>query len=820
MTVHAPLPQHTQTAAKRGVWEVIKDYMMTTDHKKIGLLYIIVSVLGFCLGGLLALAIRVQLALPEQTLLVGTAYNQVLTMHAAIMLFFFLIPLGLFGFGNYFLPLQLGVRDVALPRLNTFAVWLFIASLILVVLGLFNGGAPSVGWTFYYPLTMDGNQTGVSVFMVALILNGLGSLLGSANFAATIVNLRAPGMGLWKMPIFAWSLFATSILQLLTLGGLTAAALLTYLEIKLGLSMFNPGIGGVPVLYQQFFWFYSHPAVYVMLLPYLGIGAEVASTMARKPLFGYRVMVYSILAIVLVSCIVWLHHMFAVGVPEAWQIAFMISTLIVAVPTGVKIFNLIGTLWGGRILMRMPTYWLIGFIFNFLIGGITGVSLGMIPFDYQVTMSYYVVAHFHNVMMFGTAFLAMAGLYYWWPKMTGRFMDEKVGLAHFWLFMVGSWLTFLPQYILGLLGMPRRYYTYPSGNWAWTELNFASTVGAFLLLLGGLVMLWNMFQSFKRPITAGPNPWGGFTLEWTSSSPPAAYNFAHDFPQNFPTERPLYDWEKNGDTLTPVDPKSIHLPQDSIWPFMTAFALLLMGYGLSFGWFTNYDPAVGLKPFADASLSFKIATAVLYLSFPVFFYSLFKWAGTREYAVPVAHHHLTKYDNGFMGMSWFIISEVSLFAILIAGYVYLRVIGAAEPPALRPNIWLAALNTLILVTSSGVIHKAEQDLHHGRASWGRLGLFITLLLGAIFMIFQVYEFALFGTESDWRQNLWQSCFFIIVGLHGLHILIGGTGIALPYYQALTGKMDKYNHGSIVPASLYWHLVDVVWLLIVAIFYAW
>lgn len=820
MTVHAPLPQHTQTAAKRGVWEVIKDYMMTTDHKKIGLLYIIVSVLGFCLGGLLALAIRVQLALPEQTLLVGTAYNQVLTMHAAIMLFFFLIPLGLFGFGNYFLPLQLGVRDVALPRLNTFAVWLFIASLILVVLGLFNGGAPSVGWTFYYPLTMDGNQTGVSVFMVAVILNGLGSLLGSANFAATIVNLRAPGMGLWKMPIFAWSLFATSILQLLTLGGLTAAALLTYLEIKLGLSMFNPGIGGVPVLYQQFFWFYSHPAVYVMLLPYLGIGAEVASTMARKPLFGYRVMVYSILAIVLVSCIVWLHHMFAVGVPEAWQIAFMISTLIVAVPTGVKIFNLIGTLWGGRILMRMPTYWLIGFIFNFLIGGITGVSLGMIPFDYQVTMSYYVVAHFHNVMMFGTAFLAMAGLYYWWPKMTGRFMDEKVGLAHFWLFMVGSWLTFLPQYILGLLGMPRRYYTYPSGNWAWTELNFASTVGAFLLLLGGLVMLWNMFQSFKRPITAGPNPWGGFTLEWTSSSPPAAYNFAHDFPQNFPTERPLYDWEKNGDTLTPVDPKSIHLPQDSIWPFMTAFALLLMGYGLSFGWFTNYDPAVGLKPFADASLSFKIATAVLYLSFPVFFYSLFKWAGTREYAVPVAHHHLTKYDNGFMGMSWFIISEVSLFAILIAGYVYLRVIGAAEPPALRPNIWLAALNTLILVTSSGVIHKAEQDLHHGRASWGRLGLFITLLLGAIFMIFQVYEFALFGTESDWRQNLWQSCFFIIVGLHGLHILIGGTGIALPYYQALTGKMDKYNHGSIVPASLYWHLVDVVWLLIVAIFYAW
>ncbi|ACO46820.1 cbb3-type cytochrome c oxidase subunit I [Deinococcus deserti] len=817
MTVqHAP----QSTVAQRGAWEVIKDYMMTTDHKKIGILYIFVSILAFAAAGLLAVAIRVQLALPNQEILVGTAYNQVLTVHAALMIFFFLIPIGLFGFGNFFLPLQLGVRDVALPRVNTFAVWLFVFSLILVVLGLWNGGAPSVGWTFYYPLSVDANQTGVSVLMVALILNGIGSLLGSANFAATIVNLRAPGMSLWKMPIFCWSIFATSILQLVSLGGLTAAALVTYLEIKLGLSMFNPGINGVPVLMQQFFWFYSHPAVYVMLLPYLGIGAEIASTMARKPLFGYRVMVYSLLGIVLVSLLVWVHHIFAVGLPEIWQIAFAVMTLIVAVPTGVKIFNLIGTLWGGRILMKSPTYWLVGFIFNFLVGGITGVSLGMIPFDYQVTMSYYVVAHFHNVMMFGTAFLAMGGIYYWWPKMSGRFLDEKLGLWHFWLFMIGSWLTFLPQYILGLLGMPRRYYTYPEGNFAWTELNFLSTLGALTLLAGGAVWVWNMLQSLQRPVTAGPNPWGGFTLEWTAASPPAAYNFAHDFPTTFPTERPLYDWEKSGETLTPVDPKSIHLPVDSIWPFVTAVGLLLMGYGLSFGWFTNYNPATGLRPFSEASPSFVFATVLLYLSFPVFLWGLFKWAGTREYAVPVEHHHLTKYDNGFMGMSWFILSEVGLFAVLIAGYVYLRVIGAAEPPALRPSIWLAALNTLILVSSSFVLHKAEQDMHHGRVTWGRLGLFVTLLLGGLFMIFQVYEFALFGVESDWKQNLWQACFFIIVGLHGLHILIGGVGVALPYYQTLTGKIDKYNHGSLTAASMYWHLVDVVWLLIVAIFYAW
>ena len=802
-----------QTSDKPGIGAVIWDYMTTTDHKKIGTLYIGTSVIGFAIAGILAVLIRIQLMVPNNTFLVGNTYNQVLTTHAAIMIFFFLIPIGLFGFGNWFVPLQLGVRDVALPRLNNFAVWTFIFSMILILTGLFHGGMPGVGWTFYYPLSVDANQTGVSVLMVALILNGIASLLGSANFAATIVNMRAPGMSLWKMPVFVWSIFSTSILQLVSLGGLTAAALVTFLDLKMGLSMFNPGIGGVPVMMQQFFWFYSHPAVYVMLLPYLGIGAEIASTMARKPLFGYRIMVYSLLGITIVSLVVWLHHMFAIGIPESWQIAFMIMTMVVAVPTGVKIFNLIGTLWGGKITMKTPTYWLIGFIFNFLIGGITGVTLGLIPFDYQVTMSYYVVAHFHNVMMFGTAFLAMGGIYYWWPKMTGRFLNEKLGLWNFWLFMIGSWMTFMPQYILGLLGMPRRYYTYPAGNFAWNELNFISTLGAFMLLAGGLVWWWNMFQSFRHPATAGPNPWGGFTLEWTADSPPKDYDFAHDFPRTFATERPLHDWEKSGQKLIPVDPSTIHLPQSTVWPFMTALAFALMGYGLSFGWFTSYSPTPTNAPN-------QIASIVLWLSIPLFLYSLFKWAGTREYAVPVHHHTLTKYSNGFMGMAWFIISEVGLFAVLIGGYVFLRTIGAAVPPVSRPSVWLAALNTLILVSSSFVIHQAEQDLHHHRLSRGRLGLLMVLILGGLFMIFQIYEFSLFGTESNWTQNLWQTCFFIIVGLHGLHIIIGGVGVALPYYQYMTGKIDKTNHGSLTPASMYWHLVDVVWIFIVAIFYAW
>ncbi|AFZ66142.1 cbb3-type cytochrome c oxidase subunit I [Deinococcus peraridilitoris] len=807
MAVHVP----SHSDARPGFTAVLWDYITTTDHKKIGILYLVTSMFGFAIAGLLAVMMRTQLAVPNNNLLIGQAYNEVLTAHGAIMVFFFLIPAGLFGFGNYFLPLMLGVRDVALPRLNNFAVWLFIFSLILLGTSAVNGGSPGVGWTFYYPLSVDPrNSIGTSTLMVALTLNGIASLLGSANFAATILNLRAPGMSLWKMPIFAWGIFSTSVLQLISLGGLTAAALVTYLELKIGLSMFNPQIGGVPTLMTQFFWFYSHPAVYVMLLPYLAIAAEIASTMARKPLFGYRVMVYSLLGITLASLLVWVHHIFAFGLPDTWQFAFALFTLIVAIPTGVKIFNIIGTLWGGRLIMRTPTYWVVGFVFNFLIGGITGVSLGMIPFDYQVTQSYYVVAHFHNVMMFGTAFLVFGGLYYWWPKMTGRFLDEKLGMWNFWLFMVGSWLTFLPQYLLGLLGMPRRYYTYPEGNVLWSELNLASSIGAFLLLAGSIVMVWNFIQSFRKPATLGPNPWGGYTLEWTASSPPAHYNFAHDFPKTFPTERPLYDWEKQGMKLKPVDPASIHLPQSTPWPFMSALGLIIMGYGLSYGWFNS-----GFRTAYDA-----VNTITIYGGLAFFLYALFKWAGTFEYAVPVHHHHLTKYGNGWLTMAWFIVSEVGLFAVLIAGYVYLRVTGLAVPPVERPEIWLAALNTLILVASSGVIHQAETDLRKGKATRFRLGLFITLMLGVIFTLFQIFEFVVFGTESDWRQNLWQSCFFIIVGLHGLHILIGATGVALPYYQALTGKLDKHNHGSIEPAAMYWHLVDVVWIFILAIFYIW
>ncbi len=811
-----------QSASRMGFWATVWDLLTTSDHKKIGMIYLVTSFLAFGFSGLMAVAIRWQLASPEQQFLVGQTYNQVLTLHGATMLFFFIIPAGLSGFGNFILPLMLGERDVALPRINAFAAWLFVFSALLIYASLFFGGAPDVGWTFYYPFSRTAG-IGTDFFMMGVLLLGLSSLLGSANFAATVYNLRAKGMGLWKMPIFVWGIFATSMLSLFALAGITAASLTVLLSRKLGLSLFDPAIGGDPVLFQQFFWFYSHPAVYIMLLPYLGIAAEVASTFARKPVFGYRFMVFALVGIAVVGFLVWAHHMFTVGESLLFQMVFVFFTVLVAVPTGVKIFNLLGTLWGGQLDFKTPLLFVMGFMFNFLLGGITGVMLAVVPFDYHVQDSYFVVAHFHNVLMAGSGFLAFAGLYYWWPKITGRMYPEFWGKVHFWLFLVGYLLAFMPQYVLGFLGMPRRYYTYPDGLYLWNELNFTSTVGAVILALGGIAWLVAMFESFRQNVKAPDNPWGGYTLEWATSSPPPAYNFAVQFPTVFKSERPLYDWAKEGLKPTPVDPASIHLPAPTIWPFMTALGLLISGIGASLA------PNLGNAPVGGvAGWGGWLAVGLV-----VFFYSLFKWALRKEYDHPVEHHTVTGKSNAWVGMAWFIVSEIALFGILIAGYFYLRLTGAAVPPEEhRPALWLALLNTFFLVASSFTVHYAHHDLRHHKLSPFKLGMLISILLGVVFFLFQIWEFAIASghyvealnaagqSVEAQKAALWFTVFFLIVGLHGAHVLIGGTGLALTYAQALAGKIDHHEQGTLEGSSMYWHLVDAVWLFIVTIFYIW
>ncbi len=800
-----------KSTSRMGLLAFLWDILTTNDHKKVGMIYLVTSFVAFGLSGLMAVAIRWQLAAPEQQFLIGEAYNQVLTLHGATMLFFFIIPAGLAGFGNFLLPLMLGERDVALPRINAFAAWLFVFSAVLIYASLLFGGAPEVGWTFYYPFSRT-TGIGTDFFMMGVLLLGLSSLLGAANFAATVYNLRAKGMGLWKMPIFVWGIFATSMLSLFALAGITAASLTVLLSRKLGLTLFDPVIGGDPVLFQQFFWFYSHPAVYIMLLPYLAIAAEIASTFSRKPLFGYRFMVFALVGISVVGFLVWAHHMFTVGESLLFQLVFVFFTVLVAVPTGIKIFSLLGTLWGGQLEFRTPLLFVMGFLFNFLLGGITGVMLAVAPFTMQVHDSYFVVAHFHNVLMAGSGFLAFAGFYYWWPKITGRMYAEVWGKLHFWLFLVGYLVTFLPQYVLGFLGMPRRYYTYPDGLYLWNEMNFVSTVGAVILALGGIAWLIAVVESFRQNVRAPDNPWGGYTLEWATSSPPPAYNFAVQFPTVFKSERPLYDWAKAGLKPTPVDPATIHLPAPTIWPFMTALALLIAGVGVSLAPVLGGHAPEGGLPGWEVWLA---AGAIL------FFYSLFKWALRSEYDHPVAHHTLTGKSNAWVGMAWFIVSEIALFGILIAAYFYLRLTGMAIPPEEhRPPVWLAIFNTFFLVASSFVVHYAHHDLRQNKLSSFKFGMLIAIILGAIFLLLQIYEFWVLMGHHNFQEQLWVAVFVLIVGLHGLHVLIGGTGLALVYAQGLAGKLNRHEHGTLEASSMYWHLVDAVWLLIIVIFYLW
>ncbi len=774
------------------------DWLTTVDHKKIGILYTVTAFITFGLSGIVAWLFRLQLAHPTGQLFTGDTFNQMITVHGAAMLFFFIIQAGLTGFGNFVVPLMLGARDVALPRINAFSYWAFLFSILLVVAGLFFGQLPEAGWTFYYPVSIS---LGSAFYFAAILLLGISSLLGNANFVATIYNLRAKGMTLWKMPIYVWSVFAASILNLLSLAGLTAATLVTLLDLKLGISLFNPAMGGDPVLFQQFFWFYSHPTVYVMLLPYLGILVEVAATFAKKPVFGYRAMVYAQMGIVLLGMLVWAHHMFTVGESTIFQLAFAFFTALIAVPTGVKLFNILGTLWGGKLRLETPLLWVLGFIFNFLIGGITGVMLSMVPLDYQFHDSYFVVAHFHNVLMAGSGFGAFAGLYYWFPKFFGRMYNERLGRWHFWFFLFGYLFTFLPQYALGFLGMPRRYYTYPTEVAGLLPLNQLSTFGATLFMIGGLIWAWNMISSLRSGARAPANPWGGWTLEWLTASPPKAHNFDVQLPEKFDSERPLFDWEQKGVELAPEDPARIHLPRSSYWPVFTATALFVFFLGLA-GWdWPNLVMGVG-----------ALFTLV----------GLVGWALEHEYAHPehALHETLTGKSNAFMGMIWFLTSEIGLFAILLAGYLYLRLSGHAVPPPERPELWLALVNTFFLASSSFILHFAAVDLKRGNRSSFMLGLLVAIVFGLVFLGIQSYEFVKAAHHMNWREQLWASAFFLVVGLHGLHVLIGATGLFLAYLQGFFGRILPKQPGTLEAASLYWHLVDGVWLVIVTLFYLW
>ncbi len=509
---------------RRTKGQMVASYLSTTDHKKIGNLYIISSFGFFLIAGLMAMVIRAELARPGLQFVDDEVYNQLFTMHGTIMLLLFATPLFI-GFANAIMPLQIGAPDVAFPRLNMFSYWLFLFGGLITVSGFFTpGGAADFGWFAYSPLTSSVRSPGIGgdLWVMGLWMAGLGTILGAVNFVVTVICMRAPGMTMFRMPIFTWNIFVTSLLVLIAFPIFAGALLALEADRRFGAHIFDAANGG-PILWQHLFWFFGHPEVYIIALPFFGIITEILPVFSRKPIFGYVGLVGATLAIAALSVAVWAHHMFVTGAVNLPFFSFM--TFLIAVPTGVKFFNWIGTMWGGSVSLDTPMLWAIGFLTTFLFGGLTGIILAMPVLDKQLSDSYFVVAHFHYVV-FGTVVFAMfAGFYYWWPKLTGRMLDERLGKVHFWLLFVGFHTTFLVQHWLGAEGMPRRYADYSPSD-GFTTLNEVSSIGAFLLGASTLPFLYNVWKSRNAPLVNTDDPWGwGRSLEWATSCPPPRHNF-------------------------------------------------------------------------------------------------------------------------------------------------------------------------------------------------------------------------------------------------------------------------------------------------------
>jgi len=559
-----------------GIW----GWITTVDHKKIGILYGISAFIFFILGGIEALLMRVQLSSADSTFMDAGTYNSLFTMHGTTMVFMVVMPAGA-AFFNFLIPLMIGARDVAFPRLNAFSYWLYLFGALLMNFSFFVGAFPDMGWFGYAPLTISEYTLSASTdyWVLGLQIMGIGTTAAGLNFVVTILNLRAPGMTLMRMPVFAWMTLIISFLVIFAFPPLTIALTLLMFDRFFDTNFFDTvGAGADPLLWQHLFWVFGHPEVYILILPAMGIVSDILPTFSRKPLFGYATIVFAGAVIAFLGFGVWAHHMFTTGI-GAWAVAaFASATMAIGVPTGVKIFNWLATLWGGAIQYRTPLMFSLGFISMFMLGGLSGVMHAAVPVDTQQQDTYFIVAHFHYVLFGGSIFGLTAGLYYWFPKMTGRMMSEKIGHLHFWLMFIGFNVTFMPMHILGVLGMPRRIYTYTADQ-NWDDLNLFVSFGAFIIALSILVLIYNLIVSARSGAPSGMNPWQAATLEWSIPSPPHHYNFAV-----VPTVENLYPlWDEEANVVEPPElPEhgEPHMPSPSYWPLVLAFAATGIAAGL------------------------------------------------------------------------------------------------------------------------------------------------------------------------------------------------------------------------------------------------
>src|SRR4051794_7711175 len=808
-TMPAPLAGQRTERLER-IWEEpsgLVGWLTTVDHKRIGLMFFFTSLAFFAAGGVEALLIRTQPIHPNSGLLSPGAFDEAMTMHGVTMIFLVVVPMSIGAFGNYLLPLMIGARDLAFPRMNALSFWIYLASGLFVYTGLAIGSAPDAGWFDYLPLGSKQYSPGPNVdfYTLGLIFNGISSTATAINLIVTTFKLRASGMSLNRMPLFCYAMLATSFALVFALPPLNTALIFLELDRALGFHFFDVARGGDTLLWQHLFWIFGHPEVYIIILPAFGIATSIIPAFAHRRMVAFPLVALAEILVAFIGFGVWAHHMFAVGLATVTTVYFAAASLIIVIPSGIQLFAWLTTLVTGRPEFKTPLLWIVGFIVLFVFGGLSGVMFAAIPFDQQAHDTYFVVAHFHFVIFGAAVFPLLGGLYYWFPKLTGRMYHEGVGKASFWLTFAGTALTFFPMHIVGLLGMPRRQYTY-APDLGWSGLNLLETLGSYLLGVGLLLVAGNLIVSLRRGPVAGDDPFDGATLEWATSSPPPPYNFtviptvSSPYPmwderdreqdvRNVETGRLVLDSGHVTPATTVVDgewDEALDMPSDSPWPLLVAAALALVFTFL----LTGHWP-----------------TALVFLGAAVA--AVAGWH-RREAAVEMVAVARRSLPNGWWGMAVFLATEVALFGSLIGSYFYLRFTSPEWPQGgiEAPAVVLPLALTAVLVLSAVPVLAASRVARAGRmrAAWGLLAL--ATLVQAGYLAAQVVSFIDELATFTPATNAYGSIYFSLLGAHHAHVAIGLL-LDLWLLAKLLRGLTEYRLTALRATALYWVVVTAV-----------